>query len=161
MKQINHERLRRLLSYISLFCVAVGLDQITKYLVARNYFDWLATPFLTLRVKRNYGFALSLFASVGQASQKIFVALAVMALLFVLSIFFSKLVFKRKPALGETLILAGGFSNVLDRLTQGFVVDFIKFRVFGFNLSPMNIADILIFSGVVWVVFYEQRKNLN
>ena len=45
------------------------------------------------------------------------------------------------------MILAGGISNLIDRIIRGAVVDFINVK----NFSDLNIADIYIVVG--WILF--------
>lgn len=47
------------------------------------------------------------------------------------------------------MIFAGGLSNVIDRLLNGAVTDFIEYRWFGRTLFIGNLADFWIFVGVV------------
>jgi len=57
---------------------------------------------------------------------------------------------KNKTAIvGLTLIIVGAISNLLDRLVQGAVIDFINLRV----LPIFNFADLMIVSGVFVLVF--------
>ena len=55
-----------------------------------------------------------------------------------------------------TLILVGGFSNFLDRLLHGFVIDYFNF----FSLWSFNIADIIILGGSI-IFFLNIRENKN
>jgi signal peptidase II len=62
------------------------------------------------------------------------------------------------------LQLGGAVGNVLDRLHQGYVTDFIKTGIPGFYYIPnYNIADMSIFFGVVGlaivVIFDDMRKQ--
>lgn len=53
------------------------------------------------------------------------------------------------------LVAAGAASNLLDRLTYGFVIDYFEVAYF----SILNVADIMIFSGVVWLLFLFHKKR--
>jgi len=44
-----------------------------------------------------------------------------------------------------TLIVAGGVGNLIDRIKDGFVVDFIDFKIIGFAI--FNFADICVVVG--------------
>lgn len=56
-------------------------------------------------------------------------------------------------------VLTGGLSNFYDRASYGVVIDFFNL----FNLSTFNLADLLIFSGlIIFVVqFYRDGKIKN
>jgi len=47
------------------------------------------------------------------------------------------------------LILAGGLGNLIDRLRQGFVVDYFEFLFVRFAI--FNLADVFITCGVIWL----------
>ena len=49
---------------------------------------------------------------------------------------------------GYTFILAGAFGNILDRLINGFVIDFIYVHYKDFYWPAFNLADIYITIGV-------------
>jgi lipoprotein signal peptidase len=53
------------------------------------------------------------------------------------------------------LIIIGAISNLLDRIYQGGVIDFINF----FGLTVINFSDIYISLGVAWLLFDELKKN--
>ncbi len=53
----------------------------------------------------------------------------------------------RGASWGAILILAGALGNLYDRMTLGFVVDFLDFRVW----PVFNVADSCITVGAVWV----------
>lgn len=52
------------------------------------------------------------------------------------------------------LIIAGGLSNVIDRIFRGYVVDFIQMKLFGIY----NIADALIVVSVAIIMFIEIKE---
>ena len=49
------------------------------------------------------------------------------------------------------IVLAGGISNLIDRIFRGFVIDFIDVNIF--NFPNFNIADICIVLGIVFLIF--------
>lgn len=61
--------------------------------------------------------------------------------------------------LGLCFVLAGAVGNMIDRITLGFVVDFLDFRLIDFPV--FNIADIFVCVGAgliaVFVIFIEDK----
>lgn len=56
-------------------------------------------------------------------------------------------------AFAAGLIVGGGFSNIYERLTQGFVFDYINTPFLGFsNPYSFNVADIFIVLPILWWV---------
>jgi len=60
-----------------------------------------------------------------------------------------------------TLVLAGGIGNFIDRVAQGYVVDYFEFLFMRFAI--FNFADIFITFGVAWLMIVilrgESRKR--
>lgn len=57
----------------------------------------------------------------------------------------------RKTLASFTLILAGGVSNLIDRIARGFVVDYIDITAF-IRFPMFNIADICVVIG--WIMLF-------
>lgn len=72
----------------------------------------------------------------------------------------------RKLPMTETIIfsgiIAGGLSNLYDRIMYGYVIDFIHFDTgIGFlKTGILNIADIPITLGVIYLLFYYLVKDI-
>jgi signal peptidase II len=80
---------------------------------------------------------------------KLITALAIIALGFVIYYF---LKFTGRCAwelTGMAFIIGGAFSNILDRLIQGYVVDFLDFYIGTAHWPTFNIADSFITCGVI------------
>ncbi|NTW22479.1 signal peptidase II [Candidatus Falkowbacteria bacterium] len=53
------------------------------------------------------------------------------------------------------LIIGGSISNLFDRLRYGFVVDYLEVAYF----SILNVADMMIFCGVLWLLILFHKKR--
>ncbi len=112
--------------------------------------------FLDLYYAENTGAAFSIFRN-GTVFFIIVTAVFLIALAYVLV-----RVRKRKIALLNTalvMIIAGGIGNLIDRVSQGFVVDMFHFGFFEFPI--FNFADTLITIGAVllfvFVLFFYEK----
>ena len=56
-------------------------------------------------------------------------------------------------------ILGGALGNIYDRIFFNAVPDFIDFHINGFHWFIFNIADIFIFLGVIFMIFFEIIDN--
>ena len=56
------------------------------------------------------------------------------------------------------IVLAGGISNLIDRLFKGFVIDFIDVNIF--NFPNFNIADICIVLGIIFLIVITIKSML-
>lgn len=52
-------------------------------------------------------------------------------------------------------ITAGAFSNIVDRIIYGYVIDYFNF----FKLNYFNLADIYILTGAILYIFYILRQK--
>ena len=73
--------------------------------------------------------------------------------------------FKQKETLNSfdkltfALIYGGSIGNFIDRLTRHEVVDFLDFRIFGYDFPIFNLADCFICVGVVFLLFKIYREE--
>ncbi|HSX18748.1 MAG TPA: signal peptidase II [Candidatus Saccharimonadales bacterium] len=117
-----------------------------------------ATKFLALRYLHtvcNRGIAFGLLPDFAN------VVISVAVVLIVGSLLTRSLLVKRGGSsfgsVGLSLILAGGVSNLIDRLVRGCVVDFVNLRIW----PAFNLADSLICIGVGLLVIVLVLKGEN
>jgi signal peptidase II len=58
-------------------------------------------------------------------------------------------------AIALGLIIGGAFGNVIDRIQNGGVTDFLDFHITSYHWPAFNVADSAIFIGVAMVLFDE------
>ena len=123
------------------------LDQVTKALVRRDVAvgdENGVFPAISLVHVRNDGIA---FGALGGAS--VLVAIAVGVALVGLLAYFVTHTTRRLAWLPTGLLLGGAVGNVLDRLRDGVVTDFIKLP----HWPAFNVADMAITVGVLALVY--------
>lgn len=127
----------------------VALDQLTKALVRGGIEigeEDSVLPAISLVHVRNTGVAFGAFSGGGI----IVVALVAAALIALLYYFFTHLG-KRLVWLPTGMLLGGSIGNIIDRVRDGAVTDFIKLPAW----PAFNVADMAITFGVVvllWVI---------
>ena len=137
--------------------VVVTLDQWTKWLAETklSFHEPVAViePFLNWTLAYNYGAAFSLLADAGGWQKWFFSGLA-----FVMSVFLIIYLLKvprqaKLLSMGLALVLGGGDGNLIDRLLNGKVTDFIHVHYADVWHYPIfNIADIGICIGIALIV---------
>ena len=137
---------------ITLFCI---LDQLSKNYININYQKLLNKDLLifTIDLVRNYGAAFNIFSG-----SRLFLSFISVISTIILSyfIFFSENKFINKN--GLSFILAGSIGNGIDRIMNGYVIDFIKLKFIYFPV--FNIADIVINIGVlILIISYFRYKS--
>ena len=131
---------KRILKYGLPLAAAVLLDRISKMIVLKYLKDSSVTVIkgvLDFRYIENKGSAFGMFSS--EPLIPIIVS-ALFCICITVYVFRSKEI---KPAFIVLLgfIAGGGIGNLIDKLTLGYVVDFIDFRLFSFWTWVFNIAD--------------------
>jgi signal peptidase II len=137
------------------------LDRWTKLLVvnglafARHY-D--VTPFFSIVHARNYGGAFSLLSQHAYAKY-IFTVIPLLIIgLLIFVIVTYKTQFSKRLSL--TCILSGAIGNIYDRISYGYVVDFLDVYYKDYHWPAFNVADIAISFGIcLWIFmeFFEAR----
>lgn len=132
-----------------------SFDQLLKYFVSKYMYLGQSIPLipdiLYLTYVRNTGAAFSLF--VGFSSYLTIVGVIVTLVVIYFHIMLPKHEHYVQSALA--CVLAGSLGNLFDRVSRGYVVDFIDFRVW----PVFNLADIMINIGVVLLAIYILKKK--
>jgi signal peptidase II len=63
------------------------------------------------------------------------------------------------PLIGGILFIAGGTSNLVDRIARGNVVDFMNVGIGSLRTGIFNVADVALMVGVVLVAFRFHNKS--
>ena len=143
----------------------IGCDQTTKYLaraqLGRENSIALPVGLGELRLVENPGSFLSLGASFPQPLRLAFFTVGVAVGLFLL---LGYLVERARRSwlsfLGLALVMAGGVSNLIDRVTQqGLVTDFIFVRIGPLHTGVFNLADSMIMTGIAILACTVWRKR--
>tara|TARA_B100000212_G_C27289177_1_gene496496 strand:+ start:554 stop:1009 length:456 start_codon:yes stop_codon:yes gene_type:complete len=137
---------------ITIFCL---LDQITKYYINFNI-DRLFNKDLfifTIDFVRNDGAAFNIFSG-----SRVFLSFISIISSIILSYFIFISENKLINKYGLAFILAGSLGNGIDRILNGYVIDFIKIKFIDFPV--FNISDIVINIGVlILLMSYFRYKN--
>ena len=143
------------INYLLLIIIFCFLDQISKYYINLNI-DRLLNKDLfifTIDFVRNYGAAFNIFSG-----SRLFLSFISIISSLILSYFIFISENKLINKYGLSFILAGSIGNGIDRVLNGYVIDFIKIKFI--NFPVFNIADIVINIGVLLLIIsYFRYKN--
>lgn len=125
--------------------ILVVIDQLTKFVFINKDIS-LIPGVLKFHTVQNRGGAFG----VGQNSTFSFIVSNIIVLgILIKFIHMQANQIDKKTSVALALVLAGGFSNLIDRIFKGFVVDFIDISEL-INFPNFNFADICIVIG--WVL---------
>ena len=144
-----------MLKYLFITILVIVFDQASKWLMMSRlslYETVAVMPYFNLTMAHNEGAAFSFLAQAGGWQRWFFIGLAL-----IISVLLLVWLAKLKPtekleAISLSLILGGAIGNVIDRISYGYVVDFIDLYI-GHNHWPVfNIADSAICIGAILLI---------
>ena len=143
--------------YLLIGALLIALDQITKYMVRANMQPGDRIPvignWMSIYYVQNTGTAFSMFA--GNRFVTIFLtsALIILCIIFIVKEGSEKV--SLIPVL-FTFVAAGGISNMIDRLTLGYVTDMISCGRFAvFNVADIGVTCGCILTMIALIVLYK------
>ena len=137
--------------------VIVTLDQATKALI-RSRFELhesveIIPGFFNLTRVHNYGAAFGLMNAADFPFKTVVLSIIAAIALLALAVYASTLpVEQRLARVGLALIVGGAAGNLIDRLSAGFVVDFVDVYWRDWHFWAFNVADAAITVGVGFMI---------
>ena len=143
---------RRWLRLLIIVGLVLAIDQITKRMVVddlilgeTHHIVPFLSPFFQIVRSHNTGASFGLLPRAGD----LFAVVAVVVVLVLLYLYPRIPDNKRLQWLATGLIIGGALGNVLDRLSYGYVVDFINYQIPSVISNVSNLADHAIVLGVI------------
>lgn len=144
---------KKVFIYLFITIAVILLDQFTKYLAVINlepYTPVPMVPFFNLTLVFNPGAAFSLLNQGGWQQGFLFITSLLMSGVLLAWLLLGQHTVWR--ALALSLILGGAVGNLWDRVTLGFVIDFLDVYVQDWHWPTFNVADSAISLGMVGLV---------
>lgn len=153
------EKFKNYLVYIICIILLI-IDFISKRIVISNLelgkSIKVIKNFFYLTYTRNTGAAFSIL----EDSQILLIIITVIILFFI-----NKNLNRSKLSKTETisfgLILGGILGNLYDRIAYNYVVDFLDFKLFGYNYPIFNLADTFIVIGVFILLIKYIKEDIH
>lgn len=141
--------------------VLIGADQAIKFWAVQELTQVETIPLipdvLHLTYVENYGAAFSIL----QNKTWFLIAMTSLVAIGLTWLLLSKKLTSNFAIWSIALVIAGGVGNLIDRVRQGFVVDYIDFRLI--NFAVFNFADCCVVIGTflfaIYILFFEGKKN--
>lgn len=128
--------------------ILIAVDRITKNWAAQALASGdiaVIDKVLYFRYTENTGVAFSMFSD----NRWVLVGITSVMLIVALAFFLSGKIKDKLELFALSLIIAGGVGNLIDRLSLGYVIDFIDVRII--NFAIFNVADMCITIGAILV----------
>jgi signal peptidase II len=144
--------------YLVLIGSIIFLDQATKFIITSslNLYDRIEVikGFFQVIYVRNSGAIWGILSDHPNAwVQKVITILSVAALVIVIYYFLKLPSRCLSELISLSFIMGGAVGNIIDRLFQGYVVDFLDFYIKDLHWPTFNAADSFISIGVVILIF--------
>jgi len=144
--------------FISMMIVII--DQIIKKIVIFT-FDLYQTKtiipkFFSLTRVHNDGAAFSMLSG----NVFFLCMMSIVALLFFYFYFLKGKKFTNLEIITYGLFLGGTFGNLLDRIFRGYVVDYLDFKIFGYDFPIFNFADVMIVLSISLLLIKTIKEDL-
>ena len=153
---VNKEALYKI-KFFLLVGFLIFIDFYSKNLAIENlvYGQSLETfiPFIDLLLIYNSGIAFGIFDNGSVFTSYILLILTLLISLYLIWMIINESEVNKKIAL--SIIAAGAFGNILDRINDGQVTDFLHLEILNFSFFIFNLADAFITIGALLIIYFE------
>lgn len=144
---------------IILSTILVIIDQVSKIIVINNLTNnksvEVIKSFFYLTYTNNTGAAFSILTG-----KRILLILVSVIVIGILIYYIKKTKIEKKiNKIALSLVIGGSIGNLIDRIIKGAVIDFLDFKIFGYNYPIFNLADTFIVLGVFLLLIGMFRKE--
>jgi signal peptidase II len=155
---------RRSILAFALILGCVGCDQGTKRIAVMTLKDQAPLHYLKGTVQFLYAENMGAWGSLGanwpNSMRMLF--LVVLPAIFLVGFLFYGLSGRdvsRTQLTAVALIVAGGIGNLIDRLVDGYVIDFVILQAGPLHTNVFNVADVVLMVGVGLILLQGRRKK--
>jgi signal peptidase II len=147
--------------WLGLSALVIVLDQLSKAWITSHFAygeNYRVADFFSLVLAHNTGAAFSFLSEAGGMQRWLFTAIAIVAsawIIWLLRKHHAQILFAW--ALG--MILGGALGNLIDRVTYGYVVDFLSFHWNGHYFPAFNLADSAITCGAFLLILDSLKEK--
>jgi len=154
---LSAEKLQKTLYFLMIALAVFGADQATKQAIVKNFHLHQSLEIIPglfhITYVRNTGAAFGILAGAESWRIYFFLGTGLIALIFLFHFFYSNY---KSPlvVMGTALVCGGAAGNIVDRLTRGYVVDFLDFFIGKYHWPAFNIADSAITVGIFLLILH-------
>lgn len=137
----------------------VLLDQISKIIVERflNTEITIIPNFFSITKVHNTGGAWGIFGG----NSLILACISLIVIFAMIEIILNDKKITKIDTLSYSFILSGIIGNFIDRIVRTYVIDFLSFKIFGYDFPVFNIADSFIVIGVFIFILVLLKEDKN
>jgi len=150
-------------SYYLLCLALVIFDQLTKQIIVSLFTlgeSIVINSFVSWTYIQNTGAAFSFLSGGGGVIKAFLLAVSLFVSAMLMVWIHKTQAIRRQRLFGQFILLSGALGNLLDRAQYGYVIDFIDVHYENYYWPVFNVADSLIFIGVILLVFERRKPSL-
>ena len=147
--------------WLMLAALIIVADQISKLWISSHFIygeSLRVTAFFNLVLAHNSGAAFSFLNDAGGWQRWMFSAIAMVAALWIVRLL-RQHAHETLFCLALTLVMGGALGNLIDRVSYGYVVDFLDFYWGSYHFPAFNVADSAISVGAALLLLDSFRKK--
>ena len=144
---------------LSIFLLLV--DIITKYIIDIKFnlmeTKEVITNFFSITKVYNYGASWNILSGYR-------ILLIIITILVLIALFYyeTKFLVNVRNTIAFSLVYSGIIGNLINRIFKGYVIDFLDFKIFGYDYPVFNFADICIVCGIILLgIAIIKKEDLN
>ena len=128
--------------------------QIAIHFLSINESIIVIKNFFYLTYTKNNGAAWSILKD-----QRLLLLIVTVIVLFLINKYMNKEELSKIENFIYGMIIGGIIGNLFDRIVYSSVIDFLDFRIFGYNYPIFNLADTFIVIGIILLIIVSIRKE--
>ena len=148
--------------FILIILFLVSFDVFSKVIANNNLLFGQSIdtfiPFIELLLIYNSGIAFGIFDNKGDLASNILLILTILITIYLLWMIAYETKDRNKIAL--SFISSGAIGNVLDRINDGSVTDFLHLKIYNYSFFIFNLADAFITIGAILIIYFEFKDYL-
>lgn len=110
--------------------------------------------FFSITKVYNYGASWNILSG-----YRLLLIIVTIIVLIVLVCYEKKFKINNRNILAFSLVYSGIIGNLLDRIFNGYVIDFLDFKILGYDYPVFNFADIWIVCGIILIFVAIMKKE--
>ncbi|QJC28032.1 signal peptidase II [Enterobacteriaceae endosymbiont of Plateumaris braccata] len=132
--------------------IIIFIDLISKFFIFKKfnlYESYYINSHLNLYYINNYGIIFGVFGEQNKYNLSI-----IFCNILILILLFYKNIKQKSINFMYSLVIAGLLGNLINRIINGFVIDFIDIHIGNLHYPIFNLADISIVIGIILLIIY-------
>lgn len=140
--------------------ISIFIDQLIKYIIKSSMIlgeSIVIFDFFKLTYVHNYGAAFSILSG----NRYLLIIITIIAMFFIYKFLIKNQKLTNLESALYGFLYGGIIGNLIDRVFLGHVIDYLDFKILGYDFAIFNFADILIVVSIILLVItvFKDDKN--